>query len=615
MNKLLFDMEVYPNYTLMLLKPLGKSNTVYRCELFNDTFSCDLKLGLNDIRNFVENYYLVGFNCYGYDQVILNGLLDGSHSNRDLYNLSSSIIKERRMPWEHSFRAPLDLKLIDLMRISPAIKCGLKVQGARIHVNSIQDLPYHPDSFITNIMRNTLIKYCLNDLDITEKIYYYLEPQVDLRLHIKDQYKDNSVLYKSDPQIAETLLLHELGYTSNHKPKNIAPDKLNYTFPSWFKFTKKRVGNTDLNEFASKLGDALFKVYLAKDFHFKDVIHLDGMDYQFGIGGLHSQESSRACIAGKKELFEVDVTSLYPSIIINEGIYPDSMGIAFLEVYKRFYEERLQAKRAQDKTKSDMLKLVLNGTFGKFDSPYSSIYSTNCLLRTTLTGQLALLMLIDLLGEAGAQVVSANTDSVTVYTDKDVSHVFHEWQAATKLNLERTDYKALYSHSVNNYIAITEDGYKSKGTYVKGSLRNNCKGDIIIDAVVNYLKEGTALMHTLQNNLYDIRPYLFIGYSKEGIIWDGNAYGKCIRYVLSTSQKCAYTNKVKNDGTLYKLPNADSIYVVERLDDMPEECDIDLNAYHLKCLKILEEIGHYDVGKDTRKEVREVLHQLEMDFD
>lgn len=607
MQRFIFDMEVYQNYTLLLLKKLNE-DVYYKFELFNDARSSQSAYVF--LKDIVENSYLIGFNCQSYDQIILKAFLDLSYTNRNIYNVSTDIIVNRKMPWEFLFNHNITFNLIDLIKISPAIKCGLKVQGARINANSIQDLPYHPSDFITNIKRNELIKYCKNDLLITEKLYNHLVPQVKLREHIKEIYNDGSVLCKSDPQIAETLLLNECGYSQKNKPRNIDPDILDYKFPKWLSFKTKRNENTDLNVFVDKLKNALSQFVYAKDFNFKDTITLDGMQYQFGIGGLHSQESSRSCVAtDSNKLFEVDVTSLYPSIIINEQIYPESIGFEFLNVYQRFYNERLIAKRSGDKVKSDMLKLVLNGTFGKFDNKYSSIYSTNCLLRTTLTGQLALLMLIDMLGNAGIKVVSANTDSVTIFTDKDASSVLSGWEKLTNLNLERTDYLALYSHSVNNYIAITNESYKSKGCYVKGSLRNNFKGDIIIDAVVNFLKDNTPLMDTLKKG--NIRSYLFIGYSKEGIIWNEKNYGKCIRYVLSTSGKCAYINKNKKDGSSCKLPNADSIYVLDALDAIPNDCAIDLKAYENKCLKILNEIGY---GKETRKKMCNVFKQFELDF-
>ena len=665
MKTFLFDMEVYPNYTLLMLKELNK-NHWFRFELFNGH------------RTFVENYsflhnlisisYLCGFNCTGYDQHILKQFLNTSDTET-IYNISQSIIVDRQY-YKHNY----DLKLIDLMKISPAIRCGLKVQGARIHSKNIQELPIPPGTIINDSDRSKLVQYCMNDIHITEDLYSELEEQVKLRFIIKDKYNEESVLYKSDPQIAETIILKELGYDYSNRPRDVPDEKLHCEFPEWLSFSNTKFrnkDNTDLNEFLNELKSAINSTVMAPDFNFKKAIHLDGMDYQFGIGGLHSTEKQRAYVARKElcsdliedeVIVEADVTSLYPSIIINEGVYPSHIGHRFLDVYKKLYAERLEAKRSGDKSKSDMLKLVLNGTFGKFDNKYSSLYSTNCLLKTTLTGQLLLLMLIDMIGYSGGKVISANTDSVTVVNPS--LKAFDNWQAVTNLNLEFENYKAIYSHSVNNYIAIKKDGgVKVKGRYVKGSLRNNCKGDIITEAVKSFLNDGTPLIDTLKKalaniswghegvGLINIEPFILMGYSKEGIEWNGVHIGKCIRYILSDIKIPAYINKIKKDGTKAKLPNADSIlpimdYKLDRgvhffnksvtgihvgfLNMINEQlfidkndinnCHfIDLKQYEARCEKMLHEIGYYgdktNARKRSGKKVRSVCKKLELALD
>lgn len=625
MKIFLFDMEVYPNYTLLMLKELNK-NHWFRFELFN----CHRTFleHYNFLHNLIDTSYLCGFNCTGYDQHILKQFLNTSDTET-IYNTSQSIIVDRQY-YKHNY----DLKLIDLMKISPAIRCGLKVQGARIHSKNIQELPIHPGTIINDTDRTKLVQYCMNDIHITEDLYNKLEDQIKLRFIIKDKYNEESVLYKSDPQIAETIILKELDYDYSNRPRDVPDEKLNCEFPEWLSFSNTKFrnkDNTDLNEFLNELKSAINSTVMAPDFNFKKTIHLDGMDYQFGIGGLHSTEEQRKYVASDDEVVvEADVTSLYPSIIINEELYPSHIGPRFLDVYKKLYNERLEAKRSGDKSKSDMLKLVLNGTFGKFDNKYSSLYSTNCLLKTTLTGQLLLLMLIDMIGYSGGKVISANTDSVTVVNPS--LKAFNNWQAVTNLNLECDNYKAIYSHSVNNYIAIKEDnGVKVKGRYVKGSLRNNCKGDIITKAVIDFLKEGTPIMNTLNKALNDIKwnnesvgliniePFILMSYSKEGVEWDGVTIGKCIRYILSNSKIPAYINKIKKDGTKAKLPNADSIFPI-----MDYKCNIcvdyiDLKQYEARCKKMLHEIGYFGDKTNARKrsgtKVCRVCKQFGLVFD
>src|SRR3546814_14028970 len=57
--------------------------------------------------------------------------------------------------------------------------------------------------------------------------------------------------------------------------------------------------------------------------------------------------------------------------------------------------------RSGNKPVADSLKIVINGSFGKFGSKYSILYAPNFLTQTTLTGQLSILLLIEMLEMAG----------------------------------------------------------------------------------------------------------------------------------------------------------------------------------------------------------------------
>ena len=132
-----------------------------------------------------------------------------------------------------------------------------------------------------------------------------------------------------------------------------------------------------------------------------------------GIGGLHSTESGRSVHSDHEYvLVDADVASQYPSIILQTGLTPMSLGEPFLEVYGAIKDERLVAKRAKDKVKDKGLKIALNGSYGKLGSPYSVLYAPHLMIATTLTGQLSLLMLIERAESAGIPVVSGNTDGV-----------------------------------------------------------------------------------------------------------------------------------------------------------------------------------------------------------
>ena len=80
-----------------------------------------------------------------------------------------------------------------------------------------------------------------------------------------------------------------------------------------------------------------------------------------------------------------------------------------------------------------------------------------------------------MLGGHGFSVVSANTDGITVLLNKGEYELFKAvyttWEKQCEFALEETRYKALYTESVNSYIAIKENGsLKRKGDFVENDL-------------------------------------------------------------------------------------------------------------------------------------------------
>lgn len=146
----------------------------------------------------------------------------------------------------------------------------------------------------------------------------------------------------------------------------------------------------------------------------------------------------------------------------------------------------------------DGKKVAINGSFGKLGSKWSALYAPDLMIQVTITGQLALLMLIEAFEEAGIAVVSANTDGVVfkcpVSRRADIDQIVADWEVATGFETEETRYTALYSRDVNNYIAVKPDGkVKLKGAFAPTGLMKNPANQISIDAAVAYLTKGTPV--------------------------------------------------------------------------------------------------------------------------
>jgi hypothetical protein len=266
------------------------------------------------------------------------------------------------------------------------------------------------------------------------------------------------------------------------------------------------------------------------------------------------------------------------------------MGGAFTQVYERIVKRRLEAKRKKDAVTADALKITINGSFGKFGSKWSKLYSPNLMIQTTVTGQLCLLMLIEQIEGMGIQVVSANTDGIVIRCPvgwyDNLLKTIKEWEAATGFETEETRYRAIYSRDVNNYIAVKADGVKTKGAYATGGLMKNPTNEICSLAVVRMLTDFIPVEQTIRECL-DIRKFVTIRQVKGGAVdQNGDYLGKAVRWYYATGVEGPLTYK-SNGYTVARSEGA------RPLMDLPEHfpSDVDYDWYIREANSILVDIG------------------------
>jgi hypothetical protein len=416
---------------------------------------------------------------------------------------------------------------IDIIDVVPG-QASLKVYAGRMGYRKLQELPIDPSASISPEQREVLRQYCINDLRVTDALYRTVEKQVALRVEMGAEYGVD-LRSKSDAQIAETVLKSEIERASNktlRPPKILDSATFRYLDPKIISFK-----SASLNEIFSRILDHKFGLSangsIALPDWLKDTrIMVGGSEYQMGIGGLHSCEKSQSVYAGDTHILaDFDVASYYPSIILQQDIAPDNMGDDFTTVYKSIVERRIAAKRSGDKVTADTLKIVVNGSFGKLGSKYSALYAPNLLIQTTITGQLALLMLIERVEAIGAKVVSANTDGIVVFAPKTMENaladVMFGWELDTSYELERSDYVALHSRDVNNYFAVKKDGsVKRKGAFAQAGLMKNPVFEIVSDAVAEHLA-GKADYRSVIRSCRDLNKFVMLRKVTGGAVWRG----------------------------------------------------------------------------------------------
>jgi hypothetical protein len=461
-------------------------------------------------------------------------------------------------------------------------------------------MPIEHDAMLTPEQIPLVLDYCLNDLDNTESVFKFLYPQLELRYTLSNIYSVD-LRSKSDAQIAEAVISHELKRITGKKPER----PQNYSKYFFYQVPNFITYNNDLLKAALQLiRDTPFQVGENGEVQMPEAISdlsikYGNCNYRLGMGGLHSSEKT-ICHKATADtlLIDRDVKSYYPQIILNQQLHPKHLGKAYLDVYSSIVKRRLAAKKAKDEVTADSLKITVNGLFGKFGNKWSIVYSPDVLIQITVSGQLCLLKLIEMIEEAGIPVISANTDGVVVEcpgtAETALGAVVKAWESLTGFDTEETRYSAVYARDVNNYIAVKTDGeIKVKGSYgERGSsgntiLSKNPETLICNDAAIAFVSVGTPIEETI-NACKDIRRFVVVRNVKSGATKSGKYLGKTIRWYYSNAMQ----GDIRYVTSGNKVPNSDG---ANPLMELPEENqlpeDLDYSRYIRIAKEILMEIG------------------------
>lgn len=588
---LVLDIEIYRDYLLVAFMD-SETRKVRHFEAYEGH-----PLDRRTVSSLMRNYQTVSFNGLGFDLPLLVLALAGGKVEA-VKRMGDRIIVDRVPAW----RLMRDMELtipeawdhIDLIDVAPG-QSSLKIYGGRMHAPKLQDLPIEPDASISPEHREQLKVYCVNDLETTLALYHELKKPLSLRALMSEQY-GMDLRSKSDAQIAETVIKSELTKISgkNYRPPRLAANYgFHYRDPGIIRFESDNLKDVYEAIKAHRFTLRESGNVEMPDWLKKTPVEVEGVPYQMGIGGLHSKEAKQHVACGPGEaLYELDVSGYYPSIILQQRLAPASLGDDFLTVYQSIVDRRIKAKREGDKATSDTLKIAVNGSFGKLGSKYSALYSPDLLIQTTITGQLALLMLIERMRAIGATVVSANTDGIVLHHHKDLEadadRVAWDWMLDTSYTLERTDYLSISSRDVNNYVAVKPDeSTKGKGVFASGGLMKNPDQTIVTRAVADHIAKGIDIEKTVMDS-QDLREFVTVRQVKGGAVWRGIELGKAVRFYLSSS--------VAEDECIHYASNCNRVPKsagARPVMDFPESCpsDIDRQAYIVAAERLLCEVG------------------------
>lgn len=457
-----YDIETYPNvFTCAVEDCNGDTACVFEVS--------DRRNDSPYLLNFLQSVReMVGFNNLGFDYPVIHEIIK-SHGTLTAYQIYLIAQKIISTPYERRFDHVIwgrdqIVRQIDLMKIchfdNKARATGLKALEFAMRMDDVSDLPFPPGTVLTLDQIDTLVNYNRHDAKATKKFYKLCLPAIEFRESLFQKYGQDWI-NNSDVSIGKKFFLmrlNEAGIVTKGKQTPRASIALRECIPAWVSFETPAFQRVHrwLQEQVITETKGVFKDLVA---------HAFGLEFVFGTGGIHSSVESKTFISTDEwMILDIDCISMYPSIAIGQGYYPEHLGSGFVTTYKTLLDERKSHPKGS--AENAMLKLALNGVYGASNDKFSEFYDPKFTMSVTLTGQMALAMLVEMsmLCFPKTEIISCNTDGVCLYLNRSdytaFQKMYAEWEQLTNLKLEETHFSKMFVADVNNYLAVYDDENK-----------------------------------------------------------------------------------------------------------------------------------------------------------
>jgi hypothetical protein len=580
-----------------------------------------------------------GYNNLHYDNPIVNYIIEYEDKLMSynvaticssIFNLSRTITtstEDNIEAWKHwKYQIWFDTFDLLTMLYSNKLRVGLKEIQVTMQYPNVQEFVCDWSKPLLLEDFDNMIDYNINDIESTAELLNRCKKDIDLRIAIEDEYGVR-VLSKDGVNIGMKILtqkyLEKTGLTwwdieGLRSPMDYIP--LKDVILPFIKYDSPILQRV-LDDMKSQIVSPGRKGY-ENNFIF------NGLRYTVGVGGIHSKNDPEIIIPKEDEmLIDIDVASLYPSMLIEYKFYPKHLGPEFLEVYSQIKDERIEAKHNGDKVKNETLKLALNGLSGNLQNQHNFCYSPFAVMQIRINGQLLLLMLAERLTQIGCRIVQANTDGLFVLLKKSIyeqaNKICQEWEQLTRLTLEEERFEAMYQYAINDYIAVKEgyketknpDLIKTKGMFItKVLLGKGLSAKIIPEAIIKYFVDGIPVEDTIKG-CTDIRKFLmsektgkqwhveymnqeqqrtnrFYASTNGGYLWKwkytGHAEGEVVEYYEPYVGRQSYIAKEKS---YQNMLTASGVTLLNKFDDKPiEERKINYRYYIYEAYKIIRDL-------------------------
>ena len=621
-NKVCFpyDVEIFPNFFSVTVKNSETGNIK----------SYEISERRNDLPEIAKLFlhkgiFFVGFNSMHYDSPIISYLILNYKRlilkpvweiTAELKAFSDKIINsETSASWSQYKYANLfpDLDLL-VMKWSQKLRVGLKALQVTMEYRNVEEYSGDFERPLPKEEIPNLLAYNINDVESTEELLYRSKKDIDLRIAIEDQYKI-SALNKDGVNLGMEIL-KKYYLEATNKPWVLVKDLRSKVDEVPLKdviFDYIQFENPILQKVLKQLKETVIPITnVPKGYKFEIKFEIGGVKHTCGIGGLHSENDPEIFEPSDDELLiDSDVTSLYPSIILQNDLYPAHLGEEFLNVYRMIYDQRVAAKKEGRKIENETLKLALNGLTGNLQSIYSWVYDPMMVFRIRINGQLMLLMLIEKVVKHGFQLIQSNTDGIFVKIDKDryneYMQICKDWENKTHLGLEHDQFERFYQYAINDYIGIKKGWseshdpkfIKKKGLFIDEPILGKGLAPLIIPEAINkYFVEGISPEETVKS-CQDIKKFCtFQKVDKQFAVFYGNQKVTHInRYYMSLYGKPIYKQRFdkqsgKTFGPQIALCADSPVTIYNKFNDTPiEKRGVNYHYYLREIYKIIEKMN------------------------
>ena len=564
MRLIVYDVEVFCEDWLVIFKDIETGK--YTC-VHNDNE--ELKECIS------EDCIYIGFNSKHYDQFIIKAICCG-FTPQEVKQVNDFIIGGGQ-GWECPMLRDFFFRFNNV-DIKDDMQMGLSLKAIEGHLGlSVEEstVPFDIDRPLTEEELKETAKYCIHDVDTTEKLVELRKDYLKNKIHIGklaglDEVK---AMGMTNAKLTAALLKAE------QKPHD---DERKYVYPPNL---KREYIPQEVFDFFDRMYDP--EISDKELFSDKQTFSIGDCPGVVGYGGIHAAIPNYFFVESEDRVIRnKDVASYYPHLMTLCGY--TSRNIPSAKVFEDVLETRMKAKASGDKATANALKLVVNTTYGALLNKYNDLFDPLMGRSVCITGQLFLMELAQHLYAdiPDLKIVQLNTDGIMVECDRKylpkLDEICDEWQSRTGFELEEDAVVRIAQKDVNNYVEVQEGGKaKSKGGYLvrgistAGAFNINNNACIVAAAVKEYLVNGVPVEDTI-NGCNDIFQFQLI--AKAGVKYREAYHLVDGEKVPVQKVNRVYATKDERYGKLFKVKTEnDSTAKIEML---PEHCIID-NDNHL----------------------------------